>query len=80
MDPGKYNIPSTFQKKNKGFSFGTGRDQTNFQNYLKMLSNSKTEFLTIDDSVLNKGKAFSIKQRTQYPPNCNHFNNIRFFA
>jgi hypothetical protein len=39
-DPAKYNISSSFDNKRRGFSFGTGRDQTKFQNYLKMLAST----------------------------------------
>lgn len=59
-DPTKYEVPSSFQNKKRGFSFGTGRDQTKFQNYLKTIANSST-FYNLNDSSLHKGKAFSIK-------------------
>ena len=54
-------MPSAFDKK-RGYSFGTGRDQTKFQNYLQMLSNTNTSGVyKIDNLSIHKGKAFSIK-------------------
>jgi hypothetical protein len=79
IDPGAYNIPSTFESKRRGFSFGSSRNEIKFQNYLKMLGNSSTNvFYTIDNSTLYKGKSFSIKERTGYPANCTFVFNPDF--
>lgn len=59
-DPAQYNVSSSFDNKRRGFSFGTGRDETKFQNYLKTISTTNALYKT-DDSYLHKGKAFSIK-------------------
>ena len=51
VEAGKYHLTSNFEQKNKGYSFGTGRDQNKFQNYLKMLAETPaSNKYTIDDS------------------------------
>jgi hypothetical protein len=43
-----------------------------FQNYLKMLNNNPLS--SSNDFGRDRGRAFSIGPKTQYPPNCNlHF-------
>ena len=39
-EPGKYNLPSDFEKKNKetGYSLGKGREEITYANYLNQLA------------------------------------------